>query len=239
MIFIPAQSTESEWMDGENYSEEDLNHSLKDLRWLNRYLGGYSIIINHLASYAKKNGLQKFTILDVATGSGDIPKKVVEWGRKNKLDILILAIDKNPDSIELAKRDAVKYPEIKFDVNDFYKVPYSPDSFDFCISSLFFHHLSRVQTGPFLKRMHSLSRKAVIISDLSRGWFTYYAYYLVSQAAHFHSMTKHDGLISILRAFTVQEIKGILKENGFDSYRIFCRFLPGRLSFMIHKGSVA
>lgn len=233
-LFIPRQSREEEWMDGDRYSVEDLRESLKGLRWVNRYLGGYRIVLENLQTLAREHGIKKFSILDVATGSADIPIEIIKWARKMKLDVSILAIDKNPSIVKIAQKEASDYPEITLEMSDFYKASYLENSFDYCLSSLFLHHLDPSKNIPFLRRMYNLCSRAVFINDLVRGWVPYYSYKCLSRLFRLHPMTRHDGAISVLRAFTIPELEGMIKPT-FTSYEIK-RYFPYRFGMILRKG---
>lgn len=232
-LLVPRQSQEEEWMDGDHYSIEDLEASLEGLRWVNQNLRGYQIILRNLQTLIHEHGVKKFSILDVATGSADIPIKIVQWARKQGLKVSILAIDKNPNIIKIAQKETLDYPEITLEVCDFYEAPYSENFFDYCLSSLFLHHLEPTKAIPFLKRMYHLCYRAVFVNDLVRGWVPYYSYKVLAGLFRLHPMTRHDGAVSVLRAFTIPEFKRLIKPE-FDFYEIKKHF-PYRFGLTIRK----
>jgi len=234
MFWIPRQSQAAEWMDGDQYSDQDLDASLRDLYRINRYLGGHAVVIQNLSRLVKVKKLNRFSILDVATGSGDIPLEIVKWGRKQGYGISVLGIDKNLKTIEIARKSAKDYSEIKYEVADFFDLDNRKYSFDFSISSLFLHHLSPSQAIPFLRQMLQLSRHAVLINDLIRCWTAYWGFIGISYCAGSHPMTRHDGAISVLRSYTVNQLKGMLKLNGFHDFEIH-RHFPYRFCLILEK----
>jgi 2-polyprenyl-3-methyl-5-hydroxy-6-metoxy-1,4-benzoquinol methylase len=234
MFWTPRQSRTPEWMDGDQYSDQDLHESLQDLRWINRYLGGNAVVIKNLSRLAKEKKLLRFSILDVATGSGDIPLEIAKWGRQKGLNISILGIDKNSKTIEIARENAKDYPEIKYETADFFELDSRKQSFDFCISSLFLHHLSPDQVPRFLEQMLLLSRHAVLINDLIRSWAAYGGYLFIAKCAGLHQMTRHDGAVSVLRAYTVPQLCGILKEQGLEKFLIR-RHFPYRFCLILGR----
>ena len=57
----------------------ELERCLRDLAWINRFLGGTRVIFRHLPRLVA--GLSPpVRILDVATGYADIPRAVARWG---------------------------------------------------------------------------------------------------------------------------------------------------------------
>ncbi len=235
MKFFFLRSEEPEWMDDGNVSIDEIKESLKDLCFINRYLGGAAVALRLIKNIVKKKNLQKFSILDVATGSSDIPRQLIKWARQENLDISITALDKNPQMIKISQEFSKFYPEISFEIGDFLKNSYSENTFDFCISSLFLHHLSDERIKPFLKEMFRLCRHGVIINDLVRGIVPYVFFKLIGPLLRLHLMTRHDGAVSIRRAFTLKEIKLIAREAGFHSFSVRKHF-PYRMSLVLHKG---
>jgi len=232
-LFFPPQSQESEWMDGDHYTLQDLEASLEGIRWVNRCLGGYAIILKNIQTLVQEYQQRKFSILDIATGSADIPIEIALWARKMKLEVSILAIDKNPNIVKIAQESTVDYPEIRVEVHDFFQFPYDDNSFDYCLSSLFLHHLKPVDAIPFLKRMYGLCRQAVFVNDLIRGWIPFYSYKALASLFRLHPMTRHDGAISVLRAFRVPELERMIK-LAFSSYEIK-KYFPYRFGLTLKK----
>jgi ubiquinone/menaquinone biosynthesis C-methylase UbiE len=151
-----------------------------------------------------------------------------------RLEISILAIDKNPNIVKIAQENAADYPEIRVEVHDFFKFPYNDNSFDYCLSSLFLHHLRPVDVIPFLRIMHRLCRQAAFVNDLIRGWIPFYSYKALASLFRLHPMTRHDGAISVLRAFTIPELERIIKP-AFSSYEVK-KYFPYRFGLTIRKG---
>ncbi|MDP3980082.1 MAG: methyltransferase domain-containing protein [Chlamydiota bacterium] len=236
ICLTPKQSCETEWMDGEQYTIQDLKMSLQGLRWINRYLGGASIMVHELRKLILQMNLQRLTILDVATGSADIPIRIVQWARQIGIELSIKAIDKNPDIVKIARKATQMYPEIEVYEKDCLMEGSPPESFDFCISSLFIHHLDPSQLIFFLKKLVFLSKKAVVLNDLTRSWVSYYSFILLSRLIKMHPMNRHDGAISILRSYTIKELHSILTTNKIHIFKINPCF-PYRLCLVIYKGT--
>ncbi len=77
--FNPA---EPEWMDRPQPVSPALISDLENLRTLNRYFGSYRLIRFFLRRWIHPG--DKLRILDLATGSGDIPRLVVEFAREDR-----------------------------------------------------------------------------------------------------------------------------------------------------------
>ena len=78
------RSAELEMMDLPGQPRELLAGNLRDLRILNRYLGSYRSVLGGLARLLREQNLRSFTLLDVGTGSADIPAAIAQWARRQK-----------------------------------------------------------------------------------------------------------------------------------------------------------
>src|SRR6266545_3696983 len=107
--FDPA---ELELMDRPQPVSSELESDLENIRELNRWFGSYALISMFLSRWIKPGA--RLRIVDLATGSGDIPRLVAEYGRKIGAELQIDALDGQPATIEIAKKLSVNYPEINF-----------------------------------------------------------------------------------------------------------------------------
>src|SRR5207302_2155144 len=90
----------------------ELERDLANLRSLNRWFGSHRLVRHFLRRWLRPNG--KARILDVATGSGDIPRLIVDHARRQNVSVEIDAIDQQESTIEIARRLSIGYPEIDF-----------------------------------------------------------------------------------------------------------------------------
>src|SRR5437868_11190504 len=105
-------SAEPEIMDRPQPVTPELERDLKNLRDLNRWFGSYALISLFLSRWIKPGA--RLRIIDLATGSGDIPRLIAEYGRKIGAELQIDALDGQPATLEIAKKPSVNYPEINF-----------------------------------------------------------------------------------------------------------------------------
>src|SRR4029077_229506 len=71
--FDPA---EPELMDRPQPVSVELEHDLRNLRQLNRWFGSHRLVLHFLRRWIKPG--QRTRIVDLATGSGDIPRLIVD-----------------------------------------------------------------------------------------------------------------------------------------------------------------
>src|ERR1700730_17979390 len=90
----------------------ELESDLENIRELNRWFGSYALISMFLGRWIKPGA--RLRIVDLATGSGDIPRLIAEYGRKVGAQLRIDAVDQQSATLEIAKRLSARYPEIAF-----------------------------------------------------------------------------------------------------------------------------
>jgi SAM-dependent methyltransferase len=202
----------------ERYTPEELEQSLADIRTVNRYLGDLSAVLRHLSQ--KVAGQSSFTVLDIATASADIPVAIVEWARKKGLRAAITAVDLNPQSVELARKRTAQYPEIEVAVADALALPFPDASFDLVICSKTAHHFSDPQVVQLISEMLRVSRRGYLLLDIRRSWIAYALIYLLTRIFTRNRLTRFDGPLSVLKAFTPQELGDLAARAGASHFTL-------------------
>jgi hypothetical protein len=60
--------------------------------------------------------------------------------------------------------------------------------------------------------MDRVARCRVIVSDLRRSWIAAAGLWLVSFPLRFHAVSRHDGVVSVLRGFTAEELTDTVRQ---------------------------
>ena len=197
-----------EWMDRDNVPLDELQRSLAFIRRVNRYLCGTRAVISHLRKFSLRwPPGRPITILDVATGSGDIPLAIARWARRARHDVRVTALDRHALTLELAARHVRGEPQVTLVRADALEPPFAPGTFDYVVSSLFLHHLSDERVVDALEMMRRLARRGVIWNDLLRhrraGWWCR----LLTAAST--PIVKHDAVASIRAGFLRHEVESL------------------------------
>jgi len=202
----------------EAYRCTELEESLGDIRLVNRYLGDRRALLKHLA--AKVDGSASFTALDIATGSADLPMAIVDWARRAGIHATITGIDINEQTIQVARKRAVGHPEIKLQVADGLRLPFADKSFDFVLCSKTMHHFSNEDVVRLIQEMLRVAKRGFILMDLRRSWIAYRLIYLLTRIFTRNRLTRHDGPLSVLRAFTAGELAALASSAGATDFTI-------------------
>ena len=124
------RSAELEMMDLPDQPRDLLIDDLRNLRTFNRYLGCHRNVLRALAGALDVQSEREFTLLDVGTGSADIPVAIVNWARRRKLIARISCLEREPITAEHAGEQTRAFPEIKVVRGDALSPPFRPAAFE-------------------------------------------------------------------------------------------------------------
>jgi len=220
MHLIPQKRTGPELLDlpPECYTPEELEESLADIRAVNRYLGDLGAILKHLSSMTA--GCDSFTLLDIATGSADIPVAIVQWARKKGVRVAITAVDINPQTVEVARKRTAGYPEIEVSVADGLALPFPDRNFDFVLCSKTAHHFTDMDVVRLISEMLRVAGRGYILMDLRRSWIAYALICLLTRIFTRNRLTRSDGPLSVLKAFTPLELANLASTAGASHFTL-------------------
>ncbi|MDQ6623025.1 MAG: methyltransferase domain-containing protein [Verrucomicrobiota bacterium] len=208
-------TAEPELMDRPDASPAELGAALANLRGLNRHFGSYDLVAQFLARWLTPG--QHARVLDLATGSADIPRLVADHARRVGATVDIVAVDFQPATIEEARRLSASYPEIE--CREANVLTFDEEKgFEIVICSLALHHFSDADAVRLLRRCRELSRRCVLVSDLRRGWLARVGVYLLTALIYRDPMTRADGRVSAARAFTLAELRELATRAGWGEF---------------------
>ncbi|HEX2243311.1 MAG TPA: methyltransferase domain-containing protein, partial [Gammaproteobacteria bacterium] len=218
------RSMAREMMDSPDNPRELLEDDLRNLRIINRYLGNYRAVLGALARLIAEQRLQRFSLLDVGTGSADIPALIASWARHHHLTARLIGVEPEPVTLQAAVNQTRDYPEIALIRGDARALPLAPHSVDFVLSSQMLHHFSEDDIVNLLRGWSRVARRAIIVCDLVRHPLAYYGIRLVTKVFTRNIMTRTDGPLSVQRAFTLDEWRGLFERAGIGPFRILPKF---------------
>jgi Methyltransferase domain len=193
----------------------ELERDLENLRQLNRYFGSYAATLHFIRQWIQSG--DRLRIADLATGSGDIPRLIVDHARKVGAKVEIYALDQQAATLEIARKLSVDYPEITFVEANI--LEWNPaERCDIVLNSLALHHFSEEDAVRLLRHCRELSRKFVLVSDLRRGLLASVGVYLLTALIFREPMTRIDGRLSAARAFSFAEMHDLAKEAGWEDF---------------------
>ena len=211
MVSFKDRSAEVELMDAPDIPVKLLHKNLGELDILNRYLGGHSISMEGIKRLMTDR--QKvYHIVDLGCGSGDVLKYIARWARSNQCRVKLTGVDRNPDAIQYLVKNCSQYPEINGVVSDYKDFLATAPKIDIVHSSLFCHHLNNHELLDLFRHLKTYSCEGFVINDLQRSSIAYYSVWIFTRLLNGSVLSKHDGPISVLRAFTRKELVTLLKQ---------------------------
>jgi ubiquinone/menaquinone biosynthesis C-methylase UbiE len=213
--FLQSRQREEEWMDAPDVDPEQLRLSLRFIRRINAFLRYPQVTLWHLTRLSRhwKKG-EKISILDLATGSGDIPRAILNWARRRRFNLRMIAVDLHAETIRVA---AALDPELKAARADARQLPFADKSVDYAHTAMFIHHLDEADVVSVLKEMDRVARRGIIVTDLIRSsrayrWITLFTLFA-------NPMVVHDARVSVAQAFTEREIMDLFQAVGIRYVR--------------------
>ena len=216
---MPNLSTRSllpEEMDQENVSIEATHQALSEIETINKWLGGYKVIINALEKLQWPN--QTVTIVDLGSGGGDTLMAIAVWAKKNNKSVKLIGIDRNPVMTEYATSRSTAFDNLIYMTLDVFDPTLLDIKADITMNSLFCHHFNNDELVRLVSIMNQISSHTVIINDIDRHWFAYYSIKWITALFSKTYMVKYDAPLSVARSLTKPEWKSILQQAGIKNY---------------------
>lgn len=215
----PREAERTELMDRLDASPADLGQNLADIARLNR-IGATRTIQRHLEPFLTRlRAGETLRVVDVGTGAADIPLTLARWARTRGHRLRIVALELHPTILAYAARATSGVPEVRLVGGDALKAPIRPGSVDVALCSLVLHHLPEDAVVSLLRRLAGLVRLGFIVSDFRRGRLAWAAVWLATHMTGCGVMARHDGPLSVQRAYTPQELTGLSSRAGLPEIR--------------------
>ena len=204
-----------EMMDRPQPVSPELERDLKRIRQLNRWFGSYRLIGHFVRRWIKPG--DQMRIVDLATGSGDIPRLIVDYARNIGAKVEIDALDRQSATLEIARKLSAAYPEISYQETNI--LDWSPaEAYDIVLCTLVLHHFSDEDAVSVLRRCRESSRNFVLVSDLRRGFLATVGVYLLTAFVFREPMTRYDARLSTKRAFSFSEMRKLAERAGWQNF---------------------
>ena len=212
-----------ELMDDPALDERRHLQALRGLRRINWFGNSAGLIWPSLRELSRKLG-RPIRVLDIATGSGDIPLALAHRAKKQGLSLEMAGCDLSRRAVEQAQRNAASADlPVEFFEHDVLHRPL-PNGYDAIICSLFLHHLERDDAVELLRKMGEACGSLALVSDLVRTPSTYLMTYAASWLLTRSDVVHVDGPLSVRAAFNVAEARELASEGGIADCTIQRRF---------------
>ena len=215
------RSTHTELLDDDDIPFEDLKQNMKELNFINTWLGGHAITIAGIKKLLSVSGTSGNTlnICEAGCGGGDNLRAIEQWCAKKNIAVHLTGIDIKKACIDLAKErmTGTKYTWI---VSDYNHVNFTHQKPDIIFSSLFCHHFSHGALVQMMQWMQRNSNIGFFINDLHRNTLAYYSIRILTRWFSKSYLVKNDAPLSVLRGFKKNEWEAIMQQAGIQHYSI-------------------
>ncbi len=202
-----------------------LEASLADLRRINRLLGFTAGVARDVwplvraAAAGAGRPAGPVVVLDAGTGSGDIALALAHLAARERIPLVVLGLDRHPAVLAAAARHLAAAPAglgcaVRLVRGDALRLPLHDGSVDVAFASLVVHHLDGDEAAALLAELCRVSRTGVVVSDLVRHPLALLGICLLTRLGPFHPMTRHDGALSVRRAYTEAELLQLAADAG-------------------------
>ncbi|PYI72428.1 MAG: hypothetical protein DMF02_03700 [Verrucomicrobia bacterium] len=204
-----------EMMDRPQPVSAELERDLKRIRQLNRWFGSYRLVLSFMRRWIKPGA--RMRVVDLATGSGDIPRLIVDYARNRGALVEIAAVDGQPSTLQIAEELSTEYPEISYCQANILEWD-DAQAYDIALCSLALHHFSNEDAVKVLQRCRELSQKFVLVSDLRRGFLLRAGVDFLTALIFREPMTRFDACLSARRAFSFNEMRELAVRAGWQNF---------------------
>ena len=222
------RSYELEHLDKGDYTPEEYEGCMVELRRINRWLGDASALRRSLLAEIEHEGLKSFSVLDVGAGSGELLRVIADWTRETERRAMLVGLELNARSASAILEESREFASISSVRGDALSLPFADNSFDYGICSLFTHHFKDEQVVAILEELARVARRRIFIIDLHRHPLAYYLYTTVGRLFLHNRLIREDGALSILRGFRPVELERLASQAHLANINVERRF-PFRL----------
>lgn len=181
--------------------------SLRDVAKANRLFGGARAVLAELELLLPRLG-PSATLLDVGTGIGDIPARARRLAAARGVRLDAIGLDAAEGLARAGRETAGSTPVC----GDARALPFADGSIDVVVCSQLLHHFADEETRPVLAEMDRVARVGAVVADLRRSWAAWAGIWAASWPLGFHPVSRHDGMVSVLRGFTPAELAAHVRE---------------------------
>ncbi|MET0364461.1 MAG: methyltransferase domain-containing protein, partial [Sphingobium sp.] len=208
-----VRSTEPEWMDGAEVSEAEFAACVTDLAIVNSVTFARPPTMAFVAEAVKRAQGRPLTLLDVGFGAGDMLRAIHRFCARRGAPVRLIGIDLNPRSLSVARAATPPDMVIDYRIGDLYRLP-REEEIDLVVSSLVTHHMQDEEIVRFLRWMTARARTGWFVNDLHRHHLAYQGFRLLSAAMRWHPFVRHDGPLSVARAFHREDWERLIAAAG-------------------------
>lgn len=223
-----TRSEKLERIDTGDYTTAEYERFLREISFINRYLGDIRALKKSLFREIENKNLKEFSVLDVGAGSGEFLREIAKFARKKNRKTKLYGLELNKMSANSILWESKDFSEIIAIRGDAFHLPFADNSFDYAICSLFTHHFLNEKIVEILTEMSRVSRQGIFVIDLHRHPLAYFSYKVFCKVFRISNLVTEDGSLSVLRSFKPQELNLLAEKANLQNVEVK-RVFPFRL----------
>jgi SAM-dependent methyltransferase len=193
-----------EYLDAPDVDPALVRRSLADVALANALFGGTRAVLREIGRVLPELPARA-TLLDVGSGVGDIACRARELARRRNVDLSLITIDMAETLAAMSRARAGSAVR-----GDATALPFADRSVDLVMCSQTLHHFDDESAAVVLRELDRVARVRVIVSDLRRSWLAAAGLWIASFPLGFHPVSRHDGVVSIMRGYTDDELRRLV-----------------------------
>lgn len=225
---LAVRSLIGELMDDPAIDPAKHRGALRALARMNSLAAGHRVLWPAIRALAAIPGHPTLRVLDIATGSGDIPVRLIRRARSEGVSLSVDACDTSEVALaearERAARSGVAVNFFRLDAI----AANIPDEYDVVTCSLFLHHLPDDTALDLLYKMRCAARQLVLVSDLVRSRAGLILATVIPRLLSRSHVVQVDAVRSVRAAFTPDEMEILATEAGMGGATV-SRCWPQRM----------
>ncbi len=200
-IDFTHRSTGIEIMDDLACRGEVVDQTLRELDFINHWLGGNAVTLNGISSLWKtipKN--LNISIADLGCGSGEMLRLIAKRATNEGREVDLIGMDANPNITSFAQKHTAEFENIQIEATNIF-------SEEFRLIGIF-------------SSLKDQANHGIVINDLHRHALAYYSIRLLTQLFSKSAMVKYDAPLSVQRGFKKHDLQLILSRAGIKNYQL-------------------
>jgi 2-polyprenyl-3-methyl-5-hydroxy-6-metoxy-1,4-benzoquinol methylase len=207
-----------ELMDEPDIDPAEHRAALAGLARINKLSLSDAILWPSIRALAEAHPGRTIRVLDIATGSGDVPISLWKRARGANISLAIEGCDISPTAVQNATENA-RDTDVRFFVHDVVHEPL-PTDYDVVMCSLFLHHLSEEGAVTVLRHMRDASHELVLVNDLERSRLGFALAWIGTRLLSRSPVVRFDGPASVRSAFTPKEALALAERAGLTGAKV-------------------
>jgi ubiquinone/menaquinone biosynthesis C-methylase UbiE len=196
----------------------DRDASLADMARLNAF-GGYALTLRGIRRLAgRAPDSRPLLVIDVGGGRGDFARRLIREAPRLGRPVRVVVVDRDADLVTLAAGGQHPVPSVVR--ADATALPFREASADIVTISLTLHHLEPAAAVTSLGEMRTVARLGVVVNDLLRTRFSLGLVWLATRCFARHWISRHDGPLSVRRAYSPDELRILAEKAGVRALRV-------------------